>query len=80
MELYNYCVVYNSLRRQFLFSAIVGISLDIVKLFTGFPCIWYPVQDTILKTIIWPQIITEQKPEKAKLAVLYYLNHVNELN
>lgn len=80
MELYNYCVVYNNLRRHFLFSAKAGISLDIINLFTGFPRIWYPMQDTVFKTIIWPQIITEQKPEKAKFALLYYLKHVNKLN
>lgn len=66
MELYNYCVVYTivALTRHLPFSTKAGISLDI-KLFTGFPCIWHPMQDIVYKTIIWPQIITEQKPGKA---------------
>ena len=62
MEIYNYCVVYNGpTYKTSFFSTKAGIFLDIIKLFTGFPCSWHPVQNIVYKTIIWLQMTTEQK-------------------
>ena len=73
MELYNYCVVYNNLRRHFLFSAEAGISLDIINLFTGFPRIWYPMQDTIFKNYNLASDNNRTKARESKISITILL-------